>query len=55
MVETIIKKNAKIKQELVQVVNRFFEKHGESPAEVNVKILMPKEGGLIRIKITIKD
>lgn len=55
MIENIIKKNEKIKQELVWVVKRFFEKRGESPAEVSVKIITPRKGGIIRIKITIKD
>lgn len=55
MVENIIKQNEKIKKELTQVVSRFFKKHGESPAEVSVKMIVPREGGVIRIQITIKD
>jgi hypothetical protein len=55
MVENIIKQNEKIKQELVQVVSRFFEKRGESPTEVRVKMIVPRDGGVIRIQITIKD
>lgn len=55
MVETIIKQNEKIKQELTQVVSRFFKKHGESPSQVNVKMIVPREGGVLRIQITIKD
>jgi len=55
MVENIIKENEKIKQELAWVVKRFFEKRGEAPVEVSVKIIAPRKGGVIRIQITIKD
>jgi septum formation topological specificity factor MinE len=55
MIKTIIQKNESIKKELIHVVSRFFQKYGESPSAVDVKITSQKDSGLVRIQVTIKD
>ena len=55
MINTIIQKNESIKGDIIKAVSRFFEKHGEQPSEVNVKITSHKANGFVRIQVTIKD
>jgi len=55
MIKTIIQQNESIKGDIIQAVSRFFNKHGEQPSAVNVKITSQKDSGLVRIQVTIKD
>ncbi len=55
MIQTIIQQNESIKNDIIQTVSKFFQKHGETPTAVNVKISSRKHSGLVRIQVTIKD